>query len=87
MYKDFERRVLEGTTEFYRMESEKSIQKWLIEEHHFIGYMQHVQKRLDEEILRAKLFHGTTELTMRQVCVDALVTNHMNIFDDEFRVR
>lgn len=80
MYKDFERRVIEGSVAFYRKESEESIQK------SFMGYLKHIKNRLDDEIKLARLFHGSTEAAIQEACISNLITQHELVYDKEFRV-
>lgn len=88
MYKEFERRVLEGTEIFYNKESLASIEKFVVEQGSFVKYMEHVKKRIDEEMKdRVKLLHVTTEEPLMEVLSNALIRKHIELFDSEFRVR
>lgn len=87
VYKEFEKRVLEGTEIFYNQESLASIEKFFTEQHSFVKYMDHVKKCIDEEMKdRVKLLHITTEEPLMTVLSDTLIKRHLELFDSEFRV-
>ncbi|XP_055319306.1 cullin-1-like [Sitodiplosis mosellana] len=87
VYREFEKRVLEGTEIFYIKESGASIEKFYTEQHSFVKYMDHVKKRIDEEMKdRIKLLHVTTEEPLMAVLSDTLIKKHLELFDIEFRV-
>lgn len=87
MYKEFEKRVLEGTEIFYNKESLASIEKFFTEQHSFVKYMEHAKKRIDEEMKdRVKLLHITTEEPLMAVLSETLIKRHLELFDSEFRV-
>lgn len=87
MYKEFEKRVLEGTELFYSKESIASIEKFVTEQHSFVKYMKHVKKRIEEEMEhRVKLLHITTVEPLMAVLSDTLIKKHIELFDAEFRV-
>lgn len=87
VYREFEKRVLEGSRDYYNKESVRSLEKYYIEQKSFVEYMQHAKKRIDDEMReRAKLLHVTTEELLLKVCSDALVEQYLEIFDTEFRV-
>ena len=87
MYREFEKRVLEGTRLFYIKESVSSIEKFVTEQRSFVKYMEHVKKRIDEEMKeRVKLLHITTEEPLMAVLSETLIQQHIELFDTEFRV-
>lgn len=87
VYKEFEKRVLEGTHEYYSKDSETAMEELFVKQRSFIAYIKHVQNRLNDEIKRAKLLHETTERALMKVCYDTLIEKHLETFDAEFRVR
>lgn len=87
VYHEFEKRVLEGSLEYYSKDGEKLLEDFFVKQHSFIAYIKNVQNRINDEIKRAKLLYKTTQKALMQVCYDTLIEKRLDIFDTEFRVR
>lgn len=86
MYKLFEERVLNATSEYYSKDGESAMQKFYVKGKSFVEYMKFIQTRLNDEFKRTKMLHPTTETPLMQLCYKILIEKHLEIFDGEFKV-
>lgn len=87
MYKEFEERILNATTEYYSKDGESAMQKFYVDGKSFVEYMKYIQIRLNDEIKRTKMLHPSTETPLMQLCYKILIEKHLDIFDAEFKVK
>lgn len=84
----FEKRVLEGTKEFYNKENVIIMEKYFSDKHSFVNYMQYVKKRIDEESKdRIRLLHISTEKPLMNILSEILITKYAETFVAEFQVK
>lgn len=86
MYKLFEERVLNATSEYYSKDGESAMQKFYVEGKSFVDYMKYIKNRLTDEIKRTKMLHPSTETPLMQLCYKILIEKHLETFDAEFKV-
>lgn len=87
MYKLFEERILNATTEYYSKDGESAMEKFYVEGKSFVEYMKYIQTRLFVETKRTTMFHPSTETPLMQLCYKILIEKQLEIFDAEFQVR
>lgn len=86
MYKLFEERVLNTTSEYYSKDGESAMQTYYVEGKSFVNYMTYIKTCLTDEIKRTKMLHPSTETPLMQLCYKILIEKHLEIFDAEFKV-
>lgn len=86
MYRLFEERVLNATSEYYSKDGESAMQKFYVEGKSFVDYMKYIKTRLTDEIKRTKMLHPSSEAPLMQLCYKILIEKHLEIFDAEFKV-
>ena len=79
--KFFEDVFLKHTAEFYVQESSNFLARYSITE-----YMIKVEERLLEEAKRVQIYlHPRTHDPLQRTCERALITNHLDVFQSEFK--
>lgn len=88
VYKEFERRILQGTREYYLKQSTINMDKFYNVNNSFVEYLQCIRTLIDDEMReRAVLMHQSTEDELKKVLSETLIQQHLEVFDTEFRVR
>ncbi|CAI5444276.1 unnamed protein product [Caenorhabditis angaria] len=78
---EFEKRFLEATHDFYKLESANFLQ----EEGNITEYMLKVEKRLQEEDNRCQLYlNSATSAPLAACCEEVLIASRLEVFQNEF---
>lgn len=87
MYKEFEKRIIQGTRDYYLKQSTINIDKFYNVNKSFVEYLHCIRTLIDDEMReRAVLMHQSTEDELKKVLSETLIQQHLEVFDTEFRV-